>query len=436
MSTPGRIAKFDSAGNVVDSNVTETAQANLGIGTAAPSVKMQIEGTNDPQTTKAIHRADHNKFMRLGVGTNGVALDFDSTSYFVMQSNTGGIGAALAGRELLRVTADGRVGIGTPAPSTSLHVAGNLILDPGSAPVLYTGIGGSEQNRYLQLINSPDATSASGLKAGGVLVADSYTYASPGKNDLIVKGEVGIGGGVTVGGSLTANSATIRGPVASARGSVVLQQDRDGAFVFIVAGRDVLVQLTTLPGAPNNGAVLVTDAAGAAQGADAKAGMFVDDAGRGVVRADLAEVVEVLADLKSFRVPHPTQPGKEIVYACIEGPEAAVYVRGTGQLVKGQASIPLPDHFVIVANPASMTAQVTPLSADSLGLAVVAKEPTGIVVKELHGGAGNYDFDWEVKCVRKGYEDYQATRPKDAGSAQPPVGRKSVVLPTELPPRT
>jgi transposase len=32
----------------------------------------------------------------------------------------------------------------------------------------YTGTGNSEQNRYLQLINSPDATSASGLKAVGV----------------------------------------------------------------------------------------------------------------------------------------------------------------------------------------------------------------------------------------------------------------------------
>ena len=47
-------------------------------------------------------------------------------------------------------------------------VSGNLTLDPGTSPVLYTGTGNSEQNRYLQLINSPDATSASGLKAGGV----------------------------------------------------------------------------------------------------------------------------------------------------------------------------------------------------------------------------------------------------------------------------
>jgi hypothetical protein len=32
-------------------------------------------------------------------------------------------------------------------------------------------------------------------------------------------------------------------------------------------------------------------------------------------------------------------------------------------------------------------------------------------VKELHRGTGNYEFDWEVKCVRKGHEDYRVTRP-------------------------
>ncbi len=37
------------------------------------------------------------------------------------------------------------------------------------------------------------AKTASGLKSGGILVADSYGFANPGKNDLVVKGNVGIG---------------------------------------------------------------------------------------------------------------------------------------------------------------------------------------------------------------------------------------------------
>jgi hypothetical protein len=100
------------------------------------------------------------------------------TSFLVIQKNTLGIDGVLAGQELLRLTPDGKVGIGTTEPSTSLHVAGNLTLDPGTSPVLYTGTGNSEQNRYLQLINAPNATSASGLKAGGILIADGYDFAS------------------------------------------------------------------------------------------------------------------------------------------------------------------------------------------------------------------------------------------------------------------
>ena len=85
------------------------------------------------------------------------------------------------------------VSIESNGETNNLNIKGNLTLDTGQSPVLYTGTENTELNRYLQLINSPERTSASGLKAGGVLVSDSYAYANPNKNDLIVKGNIGIG---------------------------------------------------------------------------------------------------------------------------------------------------------------------------------------------------------------------------------------------------
>lgn len=144
------------------------------------------------------------------------------------------------------------------------------------------------------------------------------------------------------------------------------------------------------------------------------AGIMVNDTGQGVV----------FGDIKNFRMDDPKDPSKEIWYASIEGPEAAAYTRGTATLENGEAFVPFPEHFRSVANPGTMTVILTPMSADTYGLAVVEKTGAGIRVKELKGGAGNFGFDWEVKCVRKGYENYQPVRDKRGTVPALPPTRK------------
>lgn len=144
----------------------------------------------------------------------------------------------------------------------------------------------------------------------------------------------------------------------------------------------------------NHGAINICDPS-----SSAKAGIYVDEiSGQG----------HVFADVKNFRMQHPSENDKEIWYASLEGPEAGAYVRGTHKLENGEAFVPFPDHFQEVCNPETITVQLTPRHWDTYGLAVVKIEKNGFLVKELKGAQGNFEFDWESKGVRKGYENYQA----------------------------
>lgn len=136
-------------------------------------------------------------------------------------------------------------------------------------------------------------------------------------------------------------------------------------------------------------------------------GMFFDGAGKAVVQANI----------KNFVMDHPTDPTKEIAYASIEGPEAAAYERGTGSLINGEGEIKFTNEFGLIVNAESLTVQITPLSAESEGIAVIEKTASGFKVKEMRKGTGSYKFDWEAKGVRKGYEDYQAVRPKKTATS-------------------
>ena len=120
----------------------------------------------------------------------------------------------------------------------------------------------------------------------------------------------------------------------------------------------------------------------------------------------------IAGGVKNFVIDHPLQKEKKIVYACIEGPEAAVYTRGTAELINGEAWVTFEEHFELVLSPESMTVQLTPLSAESEGLAVIEKTPNGFRVKELHKGTSNYKFDYIVQGIRKGYENYRVIRNK------------------------
>ena len=166
---------------------------NIGIGTASPTqfggagVTLDVHGGIRSEYGMGVERTDNyaglswtgnNKTDEWYLGVAG-----DSAKSSILHNNS----------EKLTIQADGNVGIRTTQPRTPLHIAGHLTIDTGSHAYLYTGTGKKELNRYLGLLNSPDSASASGLKVGGVLISDSFAYANPGKNDLVVKGKIGVG---------------------------------------------------------------------------------------------------------------------------------------------------------------------------------------------------------------------------------------------------
>lgn len=112
----------------------------------------------------------------------------------------------------------------------------------------------------------------------------------------------------------------------------------------------------------------------------------------------------LFANVKNFVQPHARDASREIRYVTLEGPESAVFVRGTAQLVDGRAVIALPEHFAVVAAEDGIVVQFTPRSLDSKGLAAIAVTRERVEVGELLGGAGSYAFDYFVTAEREGFE--------------------------------
>jgi len=155
-----------------------------------------------------------------------------------------------------------------------------------------------------------------------------------------------------------------------------------------------IVTLSSVGGKPNHGLVSVHDEA-----KNSKAYMYVDPQGNGIVGANLMN-----ADLYKSYI-YLKDSNLYVSNTALQGAEAASYIRGTAQLVNGKVEVVLPDYFAKTVSGNKITVMLTPLSADSKGIAVLNKTSGGFVAQELFGGSGNYEFDYEVKGIKKGYEN-------------------------------
>jgi len=352
------------------------------------------------------------------------------------------------GNEIMTILGNGNVGIGTSSPSERLHVNGNIRLaDDRSIFGLDSLVGYNDlklygnANRNQGIVIYPDGNVWVGpphtyynqpyakLTTNGMLeVLGDVSINDPGIwttfvikprdlfgttqnqavtldilhadgvlgiwDNLSVTGNLHVGGNrFTLGGGTDPTWSKVQADVLDAGGGSYY-----GQIGTVGPNRTWNTLLTALSANPNHGYLGVLDAGGNWQ-----ATMYVNNDGYGVVAADY----------KLFRVPDPEDATRDIYYGCIEGPELAMYVRGTARLVNGRAHIELPDHFRKLADEQGMTVQLTPRSAESKGLAAVQVSLNGIEVVELLNGRGNYEFDWRVEAVRKEHRDFRVYRAWD-----------------------
>jgi hypothetical protein len=78
------------------------------------------------------------------------------------------------------------------------------------------------------------------------------------------------------------------------------------------------------------------------------------------IKAKIIYTEVLMARSKNFVIPHPDDPNKQLVYACMEGPEHSVYVRGQ---LKNKDTIILPEVWRNLIDERSITVSLTPVGA-------------------------------------------------------------------------
>ena len=115
-----------------------------------------------------------------------------------------------------------------------------------------------------------------------------------------------------------------------------------------------------------------------------------------------------LTSRKSFDIPHPTKKGFRLRHICLEGPEAAVYIRGR---LTNSDKIELPEYWSGLIDPETITVSLTQIgSSQDL---IVEKIPWGKTIHIKSGNATAIDCYYYVQAERKDGEklivEYEGT---------------------------
>jgi hypothetical protein len=121
--------------------------------------------------------------------------------------------------------------------------------------------------------------------------------------------------------------------------------------------------------------------------------------------------------IKTFIIDHPLHQDKYLMHATLEGPEGAVYYRGTAQLKSGKMQIQLPRYFEGLTRTEDRTILLTNIDGFD-PLTVLTQDGAQIKDGRFIVASSNEEstqaFHWEVKAIRK---DVQALEVEPLKSA-------------------
>ena len=351
----------DTPGITID---TSASTNYVGIGTTDPSYKLDIGGdTSSTSNTLRLYQADGGTAIRIGAGSGGsdvtlLRVDGHSSSN-AGSSDSGQYGWSIkyngtgsdnlntlsinadncnAGSqvEAISFTQNGSVGIGTNEAGTNVELG------------VKSRVDGTNQCGVLALYNYNDAkthtfistynSSVPGAAAAQIVVSNPVNSA---QSSVVLGANNSIGGYISM-----QNNAGV--------GQTLISTSPFVATVFNEGGQDTDFRVEAV----SSGSTYV---------ADKDYALFVDaSAGAvGIGTSQPSYALEVdgtahingtfTADTKSFLIDHPTKEGYMLRYGCLEGPEHAVYVRGTGTTNK----ITLPDYWIGLIDEDSITVTLT-----------------------------------------------------------------------------
>ncbi len=360
---------------VGNSNIDGIAAADRVVARTGVSTPALTIGNSQPGFPIQFPNATGSKVSLFGQSGNHYGMGVQNFLYQIYADSPAasiafGHGSSEAFTEVARFTGSGRLGIGTTSPGVELDVNGRIRM------------------RTNPVSNGVMVGDNNGFASWNLVGANSLQF-DAGSLNRVTNNSFSIGSNGMAGAAAkrielfrtgSAQPMIRLNPVPGNNGEVTVYGSNDS----------LNVQLSGLGVDGRRGFVSVYDEASLSLAA-----MYVDSNRQGRIQATV----------KTFRVPDPTEPKKDIVYACIEGPEAAMYTRGTGRLASGKARVSLPDHFLKLANLQTMTVHLTP-RGDCEGL-FYQRDGNAIVVRELRKGTSSVEFDWEVKAVRSGFEDFK-----------------------------